>query len=311
MFFKKPKFWDQSKFSLLSFLLLPLTFPLVLNNWILNSSSKKKYNIKTICIGNIYVGGTGKTPLSIEINLIAKKLKFKTVFIKKFYRSQIDERKLLKKNGTLISESSREKSLDKSIKNKFSLAILDDGLQDKSINYDLKFVCFNSDIFCGNGRLIPAGPMRESISSLKKYNVVFLNGISNPSPHLYSIIRKKNKNIQIFKSSYVPTNLKKIKKTNKYLIFSGIGNSKSFEIMLKKYNYKILKSLEYPDHYKYSFSDIKKIKLLAKKINAKILTTEKDYLRLNKSDRQNIDYVKVELKIFNKSKLIKFIKKNL
>lgn len=311
MFFKKPKFWDQSKFSLLSFLLIPLTFPLVLNNWILNSSFKKKYNIKTICIGNIYVGGTGKTPLSIEINLIAKKLKFKTVFIKKFYKSQIDERKLLKKNGTLISESNREKSLDKSIKNKFSLAILDDGLQDKSINYDLKFVCFNSDIFCGNGRLIPAGPMRESISSLKKYNVVFLNGISNPSPHLYSIIKKKNKNIQIFKSSYVPTNLKKIKKTNKYLIFSGIGNSKSFEIMLKKYNYKILKSLEYPDHYKYSFSDIKKIKLIAKKINAKILTTEKDYLRLNKSDRQNIGYIKVKLKIFNKSKLIKFIKKNL
>ena len=312
MKFRKPRFWDHKKNNLISLLLLPLTLPIIFNNFLLNKKNKKKNEkIKTICVGNIYVGGTGKTPLSIEINLIAKKLKFKTVFIKKFYQSQIDERKLLKKNGTLISESNREKSLDKSIKNKFSLAILDDGLQDKSINYDLKFVCFNSDIFCGNGKLIPAGPMRESISSLKKYNAVFLNGISNPSPHLYSIIKKKNKNIQIFKSLYVPTNLKKIKKTNEYLIFSGIGNSKAFEIILKKYNYKILKSLEYPDHYKYSFSDIKKIKLLAKKINAKILTTEKDYLRLNKSDRQNIDYVKVELKIFNKSKLIKFIKKNL
>ena len=311
MFLKKPKFWDQSKINLFSYLLLPLTFPVILNNWLLKYSNKKKYDIKTICVGNIYIGGTGKTPLSIEIHSILKKLKFKTVFIKKFYQSQIDERKLLNKNGILISETTRQLALEKSVKKKFDVAILDDGLQDKSINYDLKFVCFNTDLFCGNGKLIPAGPLRENINSLKQYDAVFLNGITNNKSHLKSIIKAQNKNIKIFQSCYVPTNLKKLNKKNKYLIFSGIGNSNAFEIMLKKYNYKISKSLEYPDHYQYSFSDIKNIKSLAKKMNTKILTTEKDYLRLNKSDRQNIDYIKNKLEIINKLKLIKFIQKNI
>ena len=59
---------------------------------------------------------------------------------------------------------------------KFEIAILDDGLQDKSIEYDLKIVCFNNINWIGNGLTIPAGPLRENIKNLKNYEHVFING---------------------------------------------------------------------------------------------------------------------------------------
>ena len=77
---KKPEFWLNKNFT--SLILLPLTIVTYLVNFFKKFSNKRKFKIKSICIGNIYVGGTGKTSLTILINQILKK-KFKTVFIKK------------------------------------------------------------------------------------------------------------------------------------------------------------------------------------------------------------------------------------
>ena len=68
----------------------------------------------------------------------------KTVFIKKNYPDQLDEINLLKTKGAVISENDRKKALYLATKKKFELAILDDGLQQKSIDYGLKIVCFNT-----------------------------------------------------------------------------------------------------------------------------------------------------------------------
>ena len=68
MKFKKPKFWDLKKPNLLSYLLLPLTIPVRINNHFLNKKIKKKLkNLKTICVGNIYIGGTGKPSVALKI----------------------------------------------------------------------------------------------------------------------------------------------------------------------------------------------------------------------------------------------------
>ena len=87
---KKPKFWDYNKPGLLSYLLLPFTIFIKVNNFLNRIKYSQKYlqnynnyQIKTICVGNIYVGGTGKTPLTIKINQILKDLRYQTVFIKK------------------------------------------------------------------------------------------------------------------------------------------------------------------------------------------------------------------------------------
>ena len=79
----KPKYWDTKNF--ISFILYPLSTITYLINIIKKLSNKKKFKIKTICIGNIFVGGTGKTSLAIEINQLLRK-KFETVFIKKIMK---------------------------------------------------------------------------------------------------------------------------------------------------------------------------------------------------------------------------------
>ena len=98
---KKPNFWNKK--NLITYTFLPFTIITHLINLFKNFSNKKKFKIKTICIGNIFIGGTGKTSLSILINQILNK-KFKTVFIKKKYISQKDEINLLKRNGNIITQ---------------------------------------------------------------------------------------------------------------------------------------------------------------------------------------------------------------
>ena len=89
MSLKKPSFWDLPKPSLVSYLLIPFTLPIVLRNFLFQFLKKEKSsNIKTICVGNIYLGGTGKTPLTIKISQILNKQGVKVATVKKNYLNQ-------------------------------------------------------------------------------------------------------------------------------------------------------------------------------------------------------------------------------
>ena len=189
--------------------------------------------------------------------------------------------------------------------------IFDDGLQDKSINYDLQFVCFNSEKWIGNGCLIPAGPLREKINSISKYDAIFLNGNEEDTLEQKKIIRKYNSNIKIFETYYSPINMDKLNLEDKYLIFSGIGNPDSFKKTLLKNKINIIKEVNFPDHYQYTTKDIDKIKVFAKNLNAKILTTKKDYIKIEKKDTYGIDFLEIDIIIKNENELIEFIKKRL
>ena len=309
---KKPNFWDYKKKSFMSYLLLPFTVPVILNNFLINKKiNQNTDNIKKICVGNIYIGGTGKTPLSLKLSQIIKNLNFKTAIIKKFYSDQLDEQKLLRKKDTLYCVGKRKDSLDEAIKNGVEVAIFDDGLQDRSINYDLQFVCFNSEKWIGNGLLIPAGPLREKIDSISKYDAIFLNGNDEDILEQKKIIKKHKLNIKIFETYYQPINIDKFNSHERYLIFSGIGNPDSFKKTLIKNKINIIKEIKFPDHYQYSSKDIDKIKLLAKKLHAKILTTEKDYLKIDNKNLEEIKFLEIEIIIKEENELINFIKSQL
>ena len=311
---KKPKFWDYKKPSFLSYLLLPFSIILGL---IAKIKSKPKFSnskIKTICVGNIYIGGTGKTSLAIKIKEILDKNNIKACFIKKFYPNQTDEQKLLSKNGTLFSNLKRITALNEAIAKGFEVAIFDDGLQDSSIKYDLEIVCFNNLNWIGNGLTLPSGPLRENINNLKSYENVFLNGNEESLIAIKEQIKKINPNININSGKYTPLNINEFDKNQSYLVFSGIGNHKTFIEMLKNNKLKIVSDLEYPDHYQYSKKDFDEIIINAKKYNAHIITTEKDYLRLENFNRNEIFYVKSSLDISDEesltNKLIKLNEKN-
>ena len=307
---KKPKFWDYKKPNILSYLLLPFTLPVVLNNFYLTLKKNKKIDtrIKKICVGNIYVGGTAKTPLTIKIYDILKKLNFKAATIKKFYKGHIDEQKILADKTKLFCFKNREKAMNEAIKESVDIAIFDDGLQDSSINYDLEFVCFNSIKWIGNGLLIPAGPLREKINSISKYNAIFLSGNENDNSHLKILIKKYNNNIHIFESNYKPTNIDQFDINQNYIIFSGIGNPESFKEILLKNKLNIVKEIIFPDHHKYTQKEIDDIIVHAKNLNAKILTTEKDYVKIDKKNSNDIRFLKIDIEIKDEEKLINYLK---
>ena len=304
---KKPKFWDYKKPNIYAFLLFPLTILTSLSNFFNLKKNKIKFKIKTICIGNIYIGGTGKTSLSIKLNKILKERNIKTCFIKKQYIDQVDEQKILKKNGELFISKKRIDAIKQAENANYEVAIIDDGLQETKINYDIRIVCFNTINWIGNGMILPSGPLRENINNLKKYEHIFLNGNSEELESHKKFLTNINPNVNIHIGIYEITNLKEFNLNDKFLIFSGIGNHKTFVEMIKKYGFEVLKDIEFPDHYNYTDVDLNKIVDEAKKLNCKIITTEKDYFRLEDKNLIEIKFIKSELKLINEENLLKFI----
>lgn len=304
---KKPKFWDLKKPNLTAFLLLPLTIPYSLYNLFRKRGKTNFSKIKTICVGNIYLGGTGKTPLSVKISELLNKENLKSTIIKKYYIDQIDEQELIEKKTNLICQRNRINCLNEAIIKNFKYAIFDDGLQDDSINYDIKICCFSSKHWIGNSFLIPAGPLREKIKSIKNFDIVFLNFAKSDNHQIKKKILEINKGIKIFESNYKPMNLNEFNLSISYVAISAIGNPENFENTLKDNHFKLIKHFSFPDHYNFKEIELNNIKKFAKENNAKIVTTEKDYLRINKKNRENIDLLKMEITINNEDKLLKLI----
>ena len=307
MKFLKPKFWDKNHISVYSILLLPFSWLILLINKLRSLLIKRnKFSIPVICVGNIYLGGTGKTPISIEIKKILDNLNKKSVFIKKKYIAYKDEINLLKKYGEVLEKSKRVEALKIAVKNNYEAAILDDGFQDFSIKKDISIVCFNSKQFIGNGFTIPSGPLRETLSSLDRANFVLING--KLDINLEKKILKKNKFIKIFYFKYKPLNLEKFK-DKKVFCFAGIGNPKNFFELLKESGVNLSNELSFPDHHNYSNNEILNLINKAKESNSILLTTEKDYLRLSTKNRENINYLKIDVEIENKNEFIKEVNK--
>ena len=308
---KKPQFWDYKKPNIIAYFLWPISITLqLLNSFKKIFISKKKFkNIKTICIGNIYIGGTGKTSLSLKIYEILSQKKFKTCFIKKDYIDQLDEQKILEKKGKLFKSKKRLFALKNAISENYEVAIFDDGFQDETINYDLKFVCFNNLNWIGNGLTIPSGPLRENFRNIKNCNHIFINGDLENIDNIKKKILETNPKVNIHIGKYVPENLEKFNINEKYLVFSGIGNHKTFLSMLKKNNFNIIKDIEFPDHYNYSKKDINKIISISKNYNCKILTTEKDFFRSKNYMSNKIEFISSRLEVLNEEKLFEALTK--
>ena len=307
MFINKPKFWNNSGFSFWSIVLYPISILYLLIFNIKKIKSSKKYKIPIVCIGNIYLGGTGKTPLALEIFNISKSLGKNPAFVKKYYSYLEDEINMLKKKGEVFVSKNRIDAVESLIINKNDIAILDDGFQDFSIKKDLSIVCFNQKQWLGNRMVIPSGPLRETLSSIKRADCVFINGQKNNE--IEKEIYKQNKNIEIYYSKYKPLDLDKFK--NKTIIaFAGIGNPTNFFDLLEEENLNLLNKFSFPDHYNYTNKDLEKLIVYSKETNSTLLTTEKDYLRINDNYKKKIEFMKIEIEIENKNNFINLIKKS-
>lgn len=301
----KPKFWDR-KIGLISILFFPLSLIVIFFTFLKKKITKTRgFKIPIICVGNIYLGGTGKTPTSILLANELSKLGKKPLILRKYYKNHNDEYSLIKNYfKNLIISKNRIEGLKEAEKSNFDIVILDDGLQDYKIKKNLSIVCFNNNQLIGNGMVLPSGPLRENLSILKNVEIVIINGSKNIN--FENKILNINKKLEIFYSFYKPINLDQFK-NKKLLALAAIGNPENFFQLVEKNNLKIFKKKIFPDHYQFSKAEMQNILREAEMENYQVIMTEKDYYKINHYKLKKINYLKVSLEIYNKEKLLKKI----
>ena len=269
------------------------------------TASKKKFSIPVICVGNIYLGGTGKTPLSIKIWEIFKDEK-RPVVLKKNYKNHQDEIELIKKYCKILVSHERGDGINRAIEKNFDLVIMDDGSQDFEIIKNLNIICFNSQQGIGNGYTIPSGPLRENLKSLKKCQVILINGKKNLQ--FEEKLKIYNNKLEFFYFNYFIKNVNEFK--NKKLIpFAGIGNPENFFQLLKDSHLNIVKEINFPDHYEYKQADLDNLVAMENKYKAKLVTTEKDYLRISPFNRRRFEMLPIKVNIHEEKKFSQSVKK--
>jgi tetraacyldisaccharide 4'-kinase len=303
----KPKFWD-TKISFIAILLFPFSLTTLLFIFLKKKFSKSlEFNIPIICVGNIYIGGTGKTPTSIFLANELLKLGKNPVILRKYYKNHIDEHNLIKVNfKNLILSHNRLDGVREAKKAGYDCIILDDGFQDYKIKKKLNILCFNQKQLIGNGLVLPSGPLRESLNSLKEANIVLING--QKDTEFEKKIWSKNKDLEIFYSYYKPLNIEQFK-NKKLLAIAGIGNPENFFHLIKEYDLNIEKKIIFPDHYEFTKDEVINIIEEAKNKNYQIIMTEKDYFKIKKFNLNEIKYLKVSLEINEKIKFLNKISK--
>jgi len=326
MYFIKPKFWDKKNNSFLSILLYPLSIIYYLISVIRKKISiPQKFNIPIICVGNIYIGGTGKTSAAIEIIKILNKSK-KICFLTKGYGRKSkkdiylnelnisnqntvdtgDEALLLNKYGDVYISNNRAKAINTIIKLGYDAIILDDGFQDHLIFKNLNILCFDSKNWIGNNNLIPSGPLREPLTSIKEANFIIIKGEKNQI--IENDIRKISPNIEIIYAENRIENNETLKNKN-FIAFTGIGNPYSFFNTLLNNNIKIIKQIIYPDHFQFTEKNYKVLFQEAENNNCNLITTEKDWVRIDEQFKDRVYYTKLSTLLIGKESLEKELKK--
>ena len=279
----------------------------------------KKAPCKVISIGNIAVGGTGKTPFAC---FLAQKLKdegLKVAILSRGYGRSGSLKICLVSDGEKILSSARDSgdepymisqkldgvpvivgknryqcSLFAKKKFDIDIVILDDGFQHQYIHRNINLLVINANNPFGNGQLLPCGILREPIENIKRANLILINKIQNnlPLDPIYNTIKKYNPNVAIFKATYVPKLLIPLDNEGKnqkidflkgknVLAFSGIGDPQSFIRCLKNEGINIKTHLIFSDHHWFSKKDIETIIRHASEADC-IITTDKDRIKIKK-----------------------------
>jgi len=271
-----------------------------------------------ISVGNITVGGTGKTPAVIAIAKAAKERGFKVAILTLGYKGKArginlvsdgsnilldcidagDEPYLMArklKGIPIVKGKNRYLSARVAIERFGSnLFILDDGFQVLNLYRDINLLLIDTTDPFGNGYLLPRGILREPLKAMKRADIVVLtkSDLSQNRMEIAEVVRRYNPSAPIFFSYYKPLDLIDPKgdlislesiKGRSLFLFSGLANHSSFRPILEGYGGRIVGELTYPDHFYYPKKDIYEIREKADRLGADmIVTTEKDIVRIEK-----------------------------
>ena len=284
----KTPWWFLHK-TLLAFLLLPVSwvyyfFSVIVYN--LRKISAYKSRRKIICFGNILAGGVGKTPI---VRAVAKYLDAPVVMrgYKKGKKTGWvgDEAMMLARDKIQVHVGDRKSNVILLNKQKDNTPIImDDGFQNPRIKKDLSVLVFDQGLGFGNGFLLPAGPLREPRRAIRRANaVIIIRGAKK--------VRKIKlpPEIPVFYADSVT--ISPYDENEKIFAFAGIGYPRKFFGQLKN----VVGKKTFPDHYRYTDDDLRNLIATAEQYDARLLTTEKDWVRLPQWARTEIKYARLDI----------------
>ncbi|MBL7170785.1 MAG: tetraacyldisaccharide 4'-kinase [Candidatus Omnitrophica bacterium] len=286
--------WEKTR-GLLIFCACVFGIGVALRRFMYNCGFKKKTRLKArvISVGNITLGGTGKTPL---VEYIARKLKEnnkKVAVLSRGYGGG-DEVKLFSKRNkdipVLVGPNRAETGKEAVSTLGAEVIVLDDGFQHWSLERDVDIVTLNSTLLVWEDRLLPAGTLREKTDSLKRAKVFVLTRVSPDSKiNLWlEFLKSINPNTPVFLTCHRPLGFinssgesspLNLIKDKDIIAFSGIAGPEAFEETLKGLGARLVYSIRYPDHYYYNSGDLQEIVKIAGE-SPFIITTEKDLVRI-------------------------------
>lgn len=306
---KEPEFWKNRGW--LSAALLPLS-------WLYRGITRIRQTcccgfkgaIPVICIGNVTAGGAGKTQVALAIGQMLIDKGYPIAFVSRGYggtlagpvqvettrhnASQVgDEPLLLSTLAPVFVSKDRGKAIILAQKNGAQVIIMDDGFQNPSVQKDFSLLVIDGHHGMGNGRVMPAGPLRETLASaLQRCQAVVMVG--GDAHRLASVI-----SVPILRAKIEATYNNEKRKS--FVAFAGIARPEKFFNTLEEYGYHAVETVSYPDHYTYKDTDLQELFAKALHHGAALITTEKDAVRLPKETRPSIVTLPVALRFEDKA----------
>lgn len=307
--FKSPNFWKKKSF--LSYVLLPVAWIyLKISRLKMRSVRSYKLSKPVICVGNLVMGGAGKTPTVIALVAMLKKMGHTPHILSRGYGAIVkglqkvdperhhylevgDEPLMLSQFAPTWVCPNRIKAGKAAIKNGATVLIMDDGFQNKALEKDLNLLVVDSIQGFGNKEVFPAGPLREPVTSgLNRADAVFF--ISGGGR---SAAANKASSLGVdhaFKASFInltePT-----QKGERVFAFSGIGYPEKFRLTLKRAGYKLVEFASFADHYPYTIVDMDRLLKASEIKKAQLMTTSKDFIRIPTPYKENVQVFKINL----------------
>lgn len=298
-----PKFW-QNKNSILSILLSPLALIYsFISETIQYLQTKQTYKstTKIITIGNITLGGAGKTPVVLSIaKILHNNTKLKIAALTRGYKGELlgpimlehthsihevgDEALLLGKEIDTCIAKDRLAGIKFLESQGYDIIITDDGMQDMRFKKNLTIMVVDSLFGFGNQKVFPAGPLREPLNSgINKADLIVMIGKNNNLTDLDKPLIKAN-----ILSKYLLNN-------EQYIAFAGIGNPEKFFNSVIEAEGILIEKIAFPDHHLYTDRELKDLIKLAISKKAKLITTEKDFTRINDNFKTHITTLPISL----------------
>ncbi|HWA29538.1 MAG TPA: tetraacyldisaccharide 4'-kinase [Rhizomicrobium sp.] len=302
---RAPEFWQEKDYTakLAATLLTPLGWAYGATvAWKAANTRSLRANAKVICVGNLTVGGSGKTPISIAIARALIERKKKTIVLTRGYGGKMrgpsfveasqdsfeetgDEALLLAAAAPVIVSRDRAAGAKLADAENADVIVMDDGHQNFALEKDLSIVVVDAETGFGNGRIVPAGPLREAVAQgLSRAQAVVLVGDGMP--------RLGGFNGPVLRARLVPVDAPGVR-GQKVVAFAGIGRPQKFFETLRALGAEIAEERAYEDHHAYTAAEFARLRSRAKSLDATLVTTEKDFVRLTPDERREVRFIPV------------------